>query len=134
METIVWSEKFFVGVAQIDQQHEKLIALTNKLIEAMNRSDAHGMVYEVMVELIDYIAIHFDAEEHWMKTRKYPKLRDHKEMHYDLLKRVLMEQSNYWKAEEGFPDKMATFLVGWVTDHILKEDKKLKKYAKKELD
>ncbi|QFY43787.1 hypothetical protein F6R98_15090 [Candidatus Methylospira mobilis] len=68
---------FSVGVAEINEQHEKLAQLINDLHEHMRNGDAADIIAGVLGETIEFIAFHFTMEEALMKQHGYAFSSDH---------------------------------------------------------
>ena len=77
MPIVTWRDEYSVNVAEIDTQHQKLLELVNKLHSAVetriDKIDLEGL----MVELVEFTAIHFSTEEQLMNKYEYPELEKH---------------------------------------------------------
>lgn len=60
---ITWSERFVVGVEQIDDQHRRLIKQLNKLEAAVNQGAPEPVISEILEFLEAYASEHFAFEE-----------------------------------------------------------------------
>ncbi len=130
IEIFSWNENFDSGIAQIDEQHKKLVHLLNGL--------ASGIVYKVdklelnaiFSELSDYAAYHFQSEESvWSQfLEDDPWESQHKKSHHDFVSQVnrLKDEDNSKPLEAVFKD-VASFLTLWLTSHILESDKRMAK-------
>ena len=72
MALFEWSEKYSVGIREIDDQHKKLIGLVARLQDAMREGKGKAVLDKVLAELIQYTRTHFAAEERIMQTNGYP--------------------------------------------------------------
>ena len=124
---IPWSEKYEMGVSQMDSEHKELLKRINTLINAMNKNTGIKKSFE---SLAQYTVKHFTEEESYMEQISYPALESHKKVHENLLKAV-----NGFGAQidSGTVDKtkLASFLKNWLFTHIMGVDTK---YAKHSLD
>lgn len=130
MELIQWSEKLSVGIPEIDDQHKKLVSLLNRLHEANADNRGTDVIWDTLVELVDYVRVHFAAEEKVMRDGNFPKLKDHMLLHYDLMKQVLEMNSTFWNSDRKFNEEVLNFLKRWLLDHIMAEDMQFAFYFK----
>ncbi len=85
---------------------------------------------EILDRLLDYIQIHFSAEENLMHQMSYPELEKHSETHLDLTEKVLGLSKGYTKEGELDPCELLDFLCAWLKEHITITDKQFGKFAK----
>jgi len=71
MVLIEWRDEFLVGIADVDHEHQELIALINKLHDAMSGDDASISVLDFLGEIYAHVSAHFALEEKIMRKRKY---------------------------------------------------------------
>jgi hemerythrin len=124
MSAFVWDEKYSLGIAEIDRQHQKLFSLFNQLFDAMQQGHAAEVVDKVLTSVVDYTSYHFEFEEKLLHQAGYPEAAGH---HAEHLK--LAEQAKALAQKlraEGADVSMATlkFLGDWLARHILVSDKK----------
>ncbi|NJD08346.1 MAG: GGDEF domain-containing protein, partial [Methylococcaceae bacterium] len=70
MESFQWSSNFVTGLADVDEQHHRLVDLINRFGAALGESD-RIVVQEmatVFDQLVDYADYHFKEEEDLMQT------------------------------------------------------------------
>lgn len=63
MDTIEWNENLSVNNLIIDNQHKKLIEITNNLILQSNANVYSEIINKTLSELLQYTKYHFHAEE-----------------------------------------------------------------------
>jgi len=126
--TIVqWHDTYSIGVKLVDEQHKKLIALTNELYincMASNRRSSDAFL-KAMHEVIDYTDYHFATEEKIMERVKYPDLIYHKKEHIYFTRDVLMKVKGFSQGKVTSSNSFTYFLRDWVLHHIAVNDKKL---------
>ena len=71
MNKITWKDEYCVGVEKIDQQHQHLFELVNKLIQRPVLDDDTKLVSEILYEMFNYAKVHFSTEETFMLTNDY---------------------------------------------------------------
>lgn len=128
MEPIVWEESFSVGVRDLDDEHQQIIRMVNKLIEAQDAGVRSEAVSDVLTEMTRFANEHFEREERYMMEYGYPGLAAHREVHRNFRKKTvsLCMDAIAWKS--AVPAEILEFLVEWWTGHILKEDMRYKKF------
>lgn len=119
-ETLIWGDSMRVGVEEIDQDHQTLIALLNKTTKPMVDEDE---VNEVLWDLLEYTRYHFRREEAIMEACGYDNIVGHKLIHKQLTDQVndIIEQ---WKREHD-PEilrRLRVLLRNWLVDHIMNVD------------
>ncbi len=127
MVTFTWSEKYSVGIPEIDEEHQTLIDLGNSL-EGITDIDK---AQEILEQLMNYIQYHFQHEEEHMETIEYPSLAEHKREHAKLVNictevKILLDNNIHDAIK-----RVRLLLVEWIVDHIMYEDLKYVEFAKK---
>jgi hemerythrin len=123
MSIMKWSDDLSVQVAEIDQQHQRLVALINKLHDAMLAKQGKQVSSEIIDELAAYTVYHFQAEEKYMQQFKYTKYVEHKKEHSGFVQEVEQFQKDFDSGKLGLSLEIMTFLRDWVTKHIKGTDK-----------
>jgi hemerythrin len=132
VEPVIWSEKFSVGVEEMDQQHQQLIKLLNLLISAQGRLHVHSEeVSDALTEMTRYAQIHFKAEEKLMEAYAYPGLEDQKMQHRIFRKKTVDLCTATIHGVEVVPEVILLYLADWWVNHILKEDKSYRSFLNK---
>jgi hemerythrin len=124
MAFMEWNDTYSVKVAEIDNQHKHLIALINKLFDAMSVGKGSEVMGSVLKDLIDYTVNHFAMEEKYMKSYNYPFSTEHKMEHDTLTKQVIDLQNEFSSGKSMISVKVMNFLKDWLNSHILKVDTK----------
>lgn len=133
--TIVWRDQLSVGDDQIDDDHKQLINLINGFEWATSGQIHLDILNRILDDLEEYAHAHFDREESLQAAIQYAFRDAHKQAHKTLeseLERLRLEFASL----EGCPDdhirkvtcQMAVFLRGWLVDHILEEDLRMKPF------
>lgn len=122
MEVPVWNEKYSVGIDQIDQHHQDLVAITGKAFAAFHSGTLRTELPALMDQLTDYATYHFTCEEGWMNKALYPCLSKHKKEHDEFIGRLKIVQTD---AVAGRPVTLEViiFLDRWIREHVLHSDK-----------
>jgi hemerythrin len=129
METIQWSEKFSVGVEVLDQQHQQIIQVLNRLLSTPEAIDTRSeTISDTLLAMTRYAQEHFKTEENLMKAYGYPGLEEHRQEHIAYRKKALDFSTATTLGVESVPQILVTYLFKWWTDHILDEDMKYKSF------
>ena len=126
-----WSEKFSLGVKEIDDRHQELLAKINELRKAM-MDGASGIETQKILDFLEEYAVnHFDEEEGLMKACQYPFYQEHKRSHLDFIKE-LAELRLRLRMPEAKGPMMPYFIAqlerrmsDWFLYHIGNRDRKL---------
>lgn len=120
---IIWSEGYSVGLKEIDMQHMKLVDLINKLYNLFLNKN-YDDLKNIMKELKDYTLYHFSTEEKLFREKKYSNELEHIAKHEELVNQLNTLINEFMNSPSILTMKTMTFLQKWLTNHILKEDKK----------
>jgi hemerythrin len=123
-----WSSTYSVGVAEIDEQHQALIAQLGALQEAMQEGRAAQSLSQILSNLRALAQVHFTFEEGLMEAHAYPEMPAHHAAHADLAKR-LEELQLQVSAGNTSPSAQAIVSVqDWISYHITGLDRDLGAY------
>lgn len=129
IEELQWKEEFNVGVDYIDEAHKKLFAIIRRVLRMTCGSDYVTNKHTCLaaIKFFESYAInHFSAEEAYQRSVKYPGYGMHKALH-DNLKHVTLPQLKEELEELDYSaeavNHLMGFMAGWLTGHILVEDR-----------
>lgn len=127
MAILTWNDNFCLGVEEIDQQHERLVDIINALNDCLEIGENPEQVIGLLDDLIDYTHYHFMEEEQFMLNHQYGKedFKAHQASHQKFLKKIKQEQLVCHENPEKVTDELLDFLVNWIVNHILGEDKQM---------
>jgi len=120
---VEWSDELSVGIEEIDEQHKILVNLLNRLHEAIITKHEADVIKEVLNGLTQYTIIHFAVEESLMRIFDFPGYEAHKRHHEELTKQVIDLKQKIDSGEAEVSMDVLHFLRGWLTNHIMREDK-----------
>ena len=122
---IAWEASFDTGIADVDSDHRRLVALINDLDDILSGDGDLGRVGGVIDALVDYTDYHFHREERLLHDVGYADAKAHAEIH---------AQFGHFLGEKigacmlapslGLARELHTYLRAWLVDHILDEDMK----------
>lgn len=124
MALINWSDSMSVRVAEVDKQHQKLIALINELHDAMRAKKGKEVLGKVIDGLIHYTKTHFSYEEKYFDQFNYPETTTHKKEHNGFVKKVVDFKQGFDDGRTFLSIEITTFLKDWLLKHIQGTDKR----------
>jgi len=129
MSYLKWSDKYSLNVAEVDEQHRKLVSLVNDMYDAMHAGKGRDMIGTVIAEFVDYTDYHFKAEERLLRQNGYPEYDEHKVMHDNLSRKAHSIKEAFDRGNTPTAIEVMLLLTNWLNIHILEEDKKYKPYT-----
>ena len=123
MTCIQWNQSYNVDVKEIDDQHQKLIGIMNKLCESIDGGVDDFVINEITQDMADYALTHFETEEKYFHEFDYKKTDEHIAQHREFSQKVLSLQKDLRDGKENVSTDAITFLGQWFADHVLKYDK-----------
>ncbi|KPU27646.1 hypothetical protein TR13x_03710 [Caloranaerobacter sp. TR13] len=125
-----WKDEYSTRINIFDEEHKKLFEISNRLYDLINlddKIDRYDDIMEVMHEMEEYAKYHFKHEEELMQKYNYPPreffkhISEHKTFFMEVEK-VMSKDIDEEQREVS--EHLVTFLVDWITNHILKTDMK----------
>lgn len=123
MAIFAWNESYSVRVRQMDEQHEKLFEIINRLAEAMKSSKGDDVVRDTVEQLAVYTRTHFLQEEALMRRAGYPGLTAHQGEHKKLMADVERYKRELEEGRAASPVSLLNFIRQWLAHHIRESDK-----------
>ncbi len=124
-EIFPWSENFVTGIQIIDEQHQKLVALLNKLAGHMAFGSDAQLLTDAFYELTNYSIYHFRTEEKvWTEFLPGEQMTSaHTQSHQDFVINVhkLHQRVSVLHSAQAV-EELVLFLTHWLAFHILEED------------
>ena len=125
MKDLVWSDILSVGVAEIDEDHRKLIHIFNILNHAVADKESPEYLAATLEELLNCTVWHFSHEERLMLKHRYKETEEHKAEHRELIESAKELQQKILQADQPVAEEHLAFLERWLTGHILTTDARL---------
>jgi hemerythrin len=123
MSFLVWNSRMATGVAELDEQHKKLIGIINVLHDAMKEKRGQEAIGRTFDELLEYIRVHFATEENLMLQCAYPDYPLHKAEHDRLTAIVLNYKKDIESGRKIFSTDVMVFLHDWLMKHTTGMDR-----------
>ena len=123
MTFMPWTSALELGIDEIDQQHQRLVDLTNQLHDELShdlpRREAIG---DVLEGLVDYTHNHFIVEEVMFQQHDYPDTPAHKAQHDSFTGKAMDLLMRFEDGEEVTFEAL-DFLKEWLVHHICEVDR-----------
>lgn len=125
MAAFVWQQRFVTGIDIVDEQHHRLVDITNRLGDVMLAGDAmsEGTMQLLFMELSSYAREHFHDEEALMREAGIDPR--HIELHTTHHHQFVEQLAVMWRSRGAMKNPTETvhgFLSAWLAFHILGED------------
>lgn len=126
MTIVSWSDRFSLGVENIDAAHRSLFEMLERLHTELLGQRRRPAIDQLLSDLLDYTRTHFAEEEALMLKWHEPNLEKHRAAHRALEKR-LAEIAAAWRSGDAHASvDFFGFLFGdWLWRHIMETDMKI---------
>ncbi|HEY5672954.1 MAG TPA: bacteriohemerythrin [Malonomonas sp.] len=124
MSIIIWKKEYSVGVADIDNDHKKLISMINQLHLAMGNDRGQALIKTIISDMLDYTKMHFAKEEAYMRQAEYLGLLQHFREHDNFVRKTQDLKQRSESGEFVLSLEVVQFLSDWLKNHILETDMK----------
>lgn len=132
MTLINWNDSLSVYNSEIDEQHKVLIDALNSIYQVVESSSKDPQVLEKVINtLIDYTHFHFETEESKMEQFVFQELAIHKRQHEFFKKKILEIKEKFDNGEVYLKLELLFYLKDWLTNHIMRDDKRLGDFLSK---
>ncbi len=122
MPLIKWTESMSVGVAELDGQHQALVALLNRFHDQMMAGRGREGLEQVLDELLRYTEVHFAAEERLFLEHGYPHAISHQAKHAAFSAKVHALCDDVAAGKRFVSLTALNLLRDWLDEHIMNED------------
>lgn len=127
MRYLEWSKDLDVGVDAMNGEHQVLIDLMNRFVDAGERGD-HAGLRRCLEKLRDFTAKHFEHEEAYMASIDFPDLTSHQRIHRKLID-AFDRHADPILAGSMDIQEFKVFLKMWLKSHIMGIDTKYGHHA-----
>ena len=134
MPKYIWTEKYSVGVKEIDKQHQHFFEIANEIIALAGQEDiATSELLFKITNLSNYAVYHLLTEENIFKRYNYPEAEAHISAHNayrEKMKGFIAEAEKDGADAKNLALQMAEFAGDWLMNHILAMDKKYEEFMR----
>ncbi len=127
MNFIEITKNDLIGVNSIDEQHQSMALLVNRLYDKIISSDKK-IIQNYLYKLLEVVEVHFETEENLMRSTKFPGYISHKLEHDRFYKQILTSTDRFSKGLEMIGLVQLKGIKHWFFNHIELSDKKCGKY------
>ncbi len=117
-----WEESYSVQVKEIDDQHKKLFATINELIDSIYEQTTKEHLNGIIDSLIIYKRFHFATEVRYFKEFNYSGAQDHINKHNMFNEKLDAIQKEFGADTVTFAFKLVDFLEDWLIQHLMTVD------------
>jgi hemerythrin len=117
-----WSSEFSVNHHAIDEQHQELIEILNRLFLAVAEREGHKVTLSVLDSLLNYTQTHFAYEENVLREANYSDLEVHVQEHKKLGAELNELVEKYMIEGTQIYFELLRLLRKWLKKHIQGSD------------
>jgi hemerythrin len=133
MSLFAWDDSFSTRIPQIDEQHQRLVAMIGDLDQSVQEGTGGLMISYVFQELIRYVGVHFEDEERLMMQHRFPGLTSHRQEHDFFVMRLKHIQESFQDGD-ALSKQTLDFLKEWISCHIKGTDQIYASFIKTKTD
>jgi hemerythrin-like metal-binding protein len=132
MAFIEWQDLFETGIELVDEQHQKLFDMVNRLDALTSgQSVAPDTIDQAFGELLGYTGRIFQAEERIMRQVLFSEAARHVLLHKDMTNQLKSLMSRVGQDGDISYTELLRFVADWAVKHIMTEDQKIgREYAR----
>jgi len=132
MVDLNWNDIYSLSSDRIDKEHKNLFKIAIEAFSVVAPDKKMEKVKTVLQKLLRYTKKHFEHEEHFMLSIKYPTLEEHKHKHKEIMISMnkFIKNLPHMKITE-IEKELAHFIQIWFVGHIIYEDKKIAQWINK---
>lgn len=117
-ECFQWSAAYDLEVGAMNDEHKQLVAIMNRLIKESEAKASRHVLGRHLRDLLAYTAMHFEHEEAYMESIRYPKLNTHRGVHRQLLQQLEAHARDFEAGDGRMSEAFFDFLKRWLIAHI----------------
>lgn len=116
---VVWNSKYCIGIDEIDEQHERLFDIVNRMMTVYE--SAPDDITVVLTDLTEYLNEHFRTEQRIMLEYDYPDYLAHSLEHQKFTEKVIefLDDLEAGKKKVELARDVLAFLRKWLMNHVL---------------
>jgi hemerythrin len=126
---IAWEDRYKVGIAAIDQDHQDLFRVYNEIALNLSTASDDRVRQTIITALGRYTTDHFRTEEELMLAIGYPEYHEHKAAHESFCE-YLDDLATAFANQEDAGSDFVQFLGTWILSHVLVMDLRIVEYIR----
>jgi hemerythrin len=119
-----WSPEYSVNIKTIDNQHQELVNMLNRLFVAVAQREGNKVIGSILEALRSYTRTHFSLEERLMEQANYAGFEAHKAEHHKLIEQLNLLCLKHLTDDKPIYFEVLRFLKTWLKEHIKEADTK----------
>lgn len=129
---MLWKDEYALGIREIDDQHEGLVAFITELEKAVEGREHWNTVQPLIARARELVKFHFAVEESLMQMVDYPRFAAHRAEHQQILDQfAILEQRVQRQDLRG---ELLPSVHSWLFRHTVDSDQPFARYATGERD
>ncbi len=130
MNMIKHAELYHIGIEKFDNEHQQLVKMVNDIHALTDNSQKQQNVQkQIISSLVKFARTHFDDEEEYMRRYNYPDLDKHHQCHRVIYAQLLDLERRFERTSGPLHNHVLQFLLNWLDEHTLTEDKLYADYS-----
>ncbi len=109
-----WSDDLSVGDPELDRHHRSIVDAIGRMEQAMEKNQKNTITGLILLELQQYVEIHFAAEENLFRKTGFPQAERHIAEHRVFQEKLEILKDMFESGDESSPLEVMDFLIGWV--------------------
>jgi hemerythrin-like metal-binding protein len=126
MTLVKWKDAYSVNETDLDTQHQEFIRLINELFNSVANGTSKEIISSILKDFTEYTVTHFKTEEDYFDKCNYPEASSHKQEHKTFIQQLSEFKDSFDKGLMPVSLEEMNFLMYWLSNHILRTDKKYK--------
>jgi len=123
MNSLVWNEGMSVGIEAIDEDHEQILSIISRIIEAIDNNHTNSIIEELFDDLERLTSSHFKREEDLMQATDYAGFEQHKKGHQAFMAQLPQFKEQLFNKNSDEPaEELSQRLYDWVINHVIASD------------
>jgi len=116
MAYLDWNPAYDTGVAGIDYEHRRMVALLNEIHGLILSAAEPHKVADTLAHFHTLATAHFALEEKLMQDQSYPGLKGRRDIHYRLLDQVREIMDAYETGSHSVGPRLPETLKQWLSE------------------
>lgn len=118
-----WSDRYALGISEIDRQHRQLFDIINRLGETIGTASEFRQATLTVSDLYRYLCEHFTYEEALLYKADYVALSAQKRQHRAFINQVARFQIQVARRDPKVSREVLSMLTTWLMTHVLRADR-----------
>jgi len=120
---IKWESKYCLDIKMIDDQHQHLVNLYNKIVQSHSKKQPPLLVGAFVRGFLDQAKLHFKTEEAELRKINYQNINKHKESNDTFVIKITGYLAEFNKGNESTAEQTLEYIKDWLLNHILHDNR-----------